>query len=110
MQKSIALPEVRSGYGFAIGNVAAFDMDDYMKSLGAIEFGTQTIVFRMPLPIAFEEQPTGTPADTPGPQNRYDAGHMIHRIGQMYNFDSFFVRPEPTEVEPTEELRSEHWS
>ena len=28
MQKSIALPDVHSGYGFAIGNVAAFDMDD----------------------------------------------------------------------------------
>ena len=26
--KSIALPDVHSGYGFAIGNVAAFDMDD----------------------------------------------------------------------------------
>lgn len=25
---SIALPDVHSGYGFAIGNVAAFDMDD----------------------------------------------------------------------------------
>lgn len=28
MQKSIALPDVHSGYGFAIGNVAAFDMSD----------------------------------------------------------------------------------
>lgn len=28
LQKSIALPDVHSGYGFAIGNVAAFDMDD----------------------------------------------------------------------------------
>ena len=27
-QKSIALPDMHSGYGFAIGNVAAFDMDD----------------------------------------------------------------------------------
>lgn len=27
-QKSIALPDVHSGYGFAIGNVAAFDMSD----------------------------------------------------------------------------------
>lgn len=27
-QKSIALPDVHSGYGFAIGNVAAFDMAD----------------------------------------------------------------------------------
>ena len=26
MQKSIALPDMHSGYGFAIGNVAAFDM------------------------------------------------------------------------------------
>ncbi|KAK9824653.1 hypothetical protein WJX72_012094 [[Myrmecia] bisecta] len=26
--RSIALPDVHSGYGFAIGNVAAFDMDD----------------------------------------------------------------------------------
>ena len=26
MQRSIALPDVHSGYGFAIGNVAAFDM------------------------------------------------------------------------------------
>lgn len=25
---SVALPDVHSGYGFAIGNVAAFDMDD----------------------------------------------------------------------------------
>lgn len=28
MQKSIALPDVHSGYGFAIGNVAAFDTSD----------------------------------------------------------------------------------
>lgn len=28
VQKSIALPDVHSGYGFAIGNVAAFDMSD----------------------------------------------------------------------------------
>jgi tRNA-splicing ligase RtcB len=26
--RSIGLPDVHSGYGFAIGNVAAFDMDD----------------------------------------------------------------------------------
>eukprot|EP00878_Enallax_costatus_P035674 GHUV01039865.1.p1 GENE.GHUV01039865.1~~GHUV01039865.1.p1 ORF type:complete len:107 (+),score=43.69 GHUV01039865.1:194-514(+) len=26
LQRSIALPDVHSGYGFAIGNVAAFDM------------------------------------------------------------------------------------
>eukprot|EP00923_Selenidium_pygospionis_P042776 GHVN01073853.1.p1 GENE.GHVN01073853.1~~GHVN01073853.1.p1 ORF type:complete len:508 (+),score=64.36 GHVN01073853.1:39-1562(+) len=28
VKKSIALPDVHSGYGFSIGNVAAFDMDD----------------------------------------------------------------------------------
>ncbi|KAK9798605.1 hypothetical protein WJX73_007952 [Symbiochloris irregularis] len=28
VEKSIALPDMHSGYGFAIGNVAAFDMDD----------------------------------------------------------------------------------
>jgi len=28
VNKSIALPDVHSGYGFAIGNVAAFDMED----------------------------------------------------------------------------------
>lgn len=28
VRRSIALPDVHSGYGFAIGNVAAFDMDD----------------------------------------------------------------------------------
>ena len=28
VKASIALPDVHSGYGFAIGNVAAFDMDD----------------------------------------------------------------------------------
>lgn len=27
-QKSIGLPDVHSGYGFAIGNMAAFDMDN----------------------------------------------------------------------------------
>lgn len=27
-QKSIGLPDVHSGYGFAIGNMAAFDMSD----------------------------------------------------------------------------------
>ena len=27
-QKSIGLPDIHSGYGFAIGNVAALDMDD----------------------------------------------------------------------------------
>lgn len=28
LQRSIALPDVHSGYGFAIGNVAAFDMSN----------------------------------------------------------------------------------
>lgn len=28
LQASIALPDVHSGYGFAIGNVAAFDMNN----------------------------------------------------------------------------------
>ena len=28
MQRSIAMPDIHSGYGFAIGNVAAFDMAD----------------------------------------------------------------------------------
>lgn len=28
VKRSVALPDVHSGYGFAIGNVAAFDMDD----------------------------------------------------------------------------------
>ena len=27
-QNSIGLPDLHSGYGFAIGNMAAFDMDD----------------------------------------------------------------------------------
>ena len=27
-QRSVGLPDVHSGYGFAIGNVAAFDMSD----------------------------------------------------------------------------------
>ena len=28
LQNSIGLPDVHSGYGFAIGNMAAFDMED----------------------------------------------------------------------------------
>ena len=28
LKGSIGLPDLHSGYGFAIGNVAAFDMDD----------------------------------------------------------------------------------
>lgn len=28
LQRSVGLPDVHSGYGFAIGNMAAFDMDD----------------------------------------------------------------------------------
>lgn len=28
LQRSIGLPDVHSGYGFAIGNMAAFDMND----------------------------------------------------------------------------------
>lgn len=28
LQVSLAMPDMHSGYGFAIGNVAAFDMDD----------------------------------------------------------------------------------
>lgn len=28
VQRSVGLPDVHSGYGFAIGNMAAFDMDD----------------------------------------------------------------------------------
>lgn len=39
-QKSIALPDMHSGYGFAIGNVAAFDMDnpDAVVSPGGVGF------------------------------------------------------------------------
>jgi len=28
LQRSVGLPDVHSGYGFAIGNMAAFDMGD----------------------------------------------------------------------------------
>ena len=40
VQKSIALPDVHSGYGFAIGNVAAFDTSDPMAvvSPGGVGF------------------------------------------------------------------------
>lgn len=40
LQKSIALPDVHSGYGFAIGNVAAFDManPDAIVSPGGVGF------------------------------------------------------------------------
>lgn len=39
-QKSIGLPDVHSGYGFAIGNMAAFDMDnpDSIVSPGGVGF------------------------------------------------------------------------
>ena len=39
-QKSIALPDVHSGYGFAIGNVAAFDMSlpEAVVSPGGVGF------------------------------------------------------------------------
>lgn len=38
--RSIGLPDVHSGYGFAIGNVAAFDMDnpDAIVSPGGVGF------------------------------------------------------------------------
>lgn len=35
LQRSIALPDVHSGYGFAIGNVAAFDMNNPEVGNGA---------------------------------------------------------------------------
>ncbi|KAG2446890.1 hypothetical protein HYH02_008046 [Chlamydomonas schloesseri] len=40
VKRSIALPDVHSGYGFAIGNVAAFDMDnpDAVVSPGGVGF------------------------------------------------------------------------
>ena len=40
MQNSIGLPDIHSGYGFAIGNMAAFDMDDPMAivSPGGVGF------------------------------------------------------------------------
>ena len=40
LQKSIGLPDVHSGYGFAIGNMAAFDMDhpDAIVSPGGVGF------------------------------------------------------------------------
>lgn len=40
VKKSIALPDVHAGYGFAIGNVAAFDMHDPMAvvSPGGVGF------------------------------------------------------------------------
>jgi hypothetical protein len=34
VQRSIALPDVHSGYGFAIGNVAAFDMNNPEVCIG----------------------------------------------------------------------------
>ena len=45
LQKSIALPDVHSGYGFAIGNVAAFDMADpeSIVSPGGVGFGKQCL-------------------------------------------------------------------
>lgn len=47
MQKSIALPDVHSGYGFAIGNVAAFDMADpeSVVSPGGVGFGKLLKIF-----------------------------------------------------------------
>jgi tRNA-splicing ligase RtcB len=40
VKKSIGMPDVHSGYGFAIGNVAAFDMDnpDSIVSPGGVGF------------------------------------------------------------------------
>ena len=39
--RSIGLPDVHSGYGFAIGNVAAFDMEDpgtYCREVSLLVF------------------------------------------------------------------------
>lgn len=46
--QSIALPDVHSGYGFAIGNVAAFDMDDpeAIVSPGTISFSLYSVIFK----------------------------------------------------------------
>ncbi|CAI6374361.1 unnamed protein product [Macrosiphum euphorbiae] len=46
VHKSILLPDVHSGYGFAIGNIAAFDMDDPQSivSNGAVGFDINCFV------------------------------------------------------------------
>jgi tRNA-splicing ligase RtcB (3'-phosphate/5'-hydroxy nucleic acid ligase) len=47
VKASIALPDVHSGYGFAIGNVAAFDMNDptSIVSPGALRVHFARVVF-----------------------------------------------------------------
>lgn len=46
--KSVALPDIHSGYGFAIGNVAAMDMDDpeAVVSPGTIYYD-DTVIFNI---------------------------------------------------------------
>lgn len=48
--RSLGLPDVHSGYGFAIGNVAAFDMEDpeAVVSPGGVGFDINCGVVRQP--------------------------------------------------------------
>ena len=65
-QKSIALPDMHSGYGFAIGNVAAFDMGnpEAVVSPGGVGFDIncgvrliRTNLVRHSCPLANAEDP-----------------------------------------------------
>ncbi len=66
-QKSIALPDMHSGYGFAIGNVAAFDMGnpEAVVSPGGVGFDIncgvrliRTNLVRHSCPLANANPPT----------------------------------------------------
>ena len=54
LQQSIALPDVHSGYGFAIGNVAAFNMADpeAVVAPGGIGFDIKCVGWLCWLPLS----------------------------------------------------------
>lgn len=72
LQRSIALPDMHSGYGFAIGNVAAFDMSnpEAVVSPGGVGFDIncgvrliRTNLVRPLLPVSSPSDPYGCRLD-----------------------------------------------
>jgi len=52
---SVALPDVHPGYGFPIGGVAAFDLDDGMAAVGGVGFDINCGVRLVSTPLARKE-------------------------------------------------------
>lgn len=83
VKASIALPDVHSGYGFAIGNVAAFDMDnpDAVVSPGGVGFDINCGVRLLRTNLVRVEARSG--AVTTSPQTIDDVEPLKEQLAQQ---------------------------